>query len=273
MAHSPSFLAIIPARSGSKRLKDKNIKPLCGKPLLAWSIESALDCDYIDEVVVSTDSTLYADIALSYGASVPFIRPDSLSKDTTTTFEVLEHCIHYYKEVLNKAFDYVVLLQPTSPLRQSWHIKEACEKILSCNKDSLISISPCEHSPLWCNTLGEDEDMSHFLADSILNVRSQDLPQFYRLNGVLFIAKTEVLLTYQTFFTPKSIAYKIENIYSSDIDSALDFDIATLLANRLTGGGAEHKLISPYFPSFHLNLPSLPNFQSLLNSHTLAKVA
>ena len=94
-----TFLAIIPARSGSKGLPDKNIKHLCGKPLLAWSIESALDSQYIDEVVVSTDSSIYADIAKSYGANVPFLRPKSLSSDTTTTFDVLEHCIKFYKNL------------------------------------------------------------------------------------------------------------------------------------------------------------------------------
>lgn len=247
MYQGHSFLAIIPARSGSKGLPDKNIKPLCGKPLLAWSIQAALDSKYIDEIVVSTDSNIYADIAKSYGANVPFLRPDYLSSDTTTTFEVLEHCIDYYKKELNKEFDYVVLLQPTSPLRQSWHIKESCEKIITHNMDSLISVCKCEHSPLWSNTLPEDENMNGFLQDSIRNVRSQDLPQYYRLNGVIFIAKTQSLLTHRSFFTPQSIAYKMDNIYSSDIDSPLDFDFATLLATKVMGGGADTKLINnPY---------------------------
>ncbi len=106
-----TFLAIIPARSGSKGLPDKNIKLLCGKPLLAWSIESALDSKYIDEVVVSTDSSVYADIAKSYGANVPFLRPESLSSDTTTTFDVLEHCIRFYKESLGKTYELLSLME------------------------------------------------------------------------------------------------------------------------------------------------------------------
>lgn len=228
-----SFLAVIPARSGSKRLPDKNIKPLCGKPLLAWSIESALDSKYIDEVVVSTDSELYADIARKYGANVPFLRPENLSLDTTTTFEVLEHCIRFYKEALGKEFNYIVLLQPTSPLRQAWHINEACEKVLARNVNSLISVCKCEHPPVWSNTLPDDEDMSEFIPSSVQGVRSQDLPQYYRLNGAIFIAKTDVLLSTKNFLTSKTIAYKMDNIYSSDIDSLLDFEFANFLATYI----------------------------------------
>ncbi len=241
-SHNHSFLSIIPARSGSKRLPDKNIKLLCGKPLLAWSVESALDSKYIDEVVVSTDSSVYADIAKSYGANVPFLRPESLSSDTTTTFDVLEHCIRFYKESLGKEFDYIVLLQPTSPLRQAWHIDEACEKIITKEMDSLISVCKCEHPPLWSNTLPENENMNDFIPKAVREIRSQDLPQYYRLNGTIFIAKTESLLTHKSFLTPQTIAYKMDNLYSSDIDSALDFTFAEFLASHIrdiNGGGGE----------------------------------
>lgn len=246
LTHSHSrFLSIIPARSGSKRLPDKNIKSLCGKPLLAWSIESALNSKYIDEVVVSTDSSVYADIAKSYGANVPFLRPESLSSDTTTTFDVLEHCIRFYSESLGKTYDYVVLLQPTSPLRQAWHIDEACEKIITKKVDSLISVCKCEHPPLWSNTLLENENMNDFIPKSVREIRSQDLPQYYRLNGTIFIAKTESLLTHKSFLTPQTIAYKMDNLYSSDIDSALDFTFAEFLASHIrdiNGGGGNTQL-------------------------------
>ena len=258
-AHTTShlqFLSIIPARSGSKRLPDKNIKLLCGKPLLAWSIESALDSQYIDEVVVSTDSSVYADVAKSYGANVPFLRPESLSSDTTTTFDVLEHCIRFYKESLGKTYDYVVLLQPTSPLRQAWHIDEACEKILTKGVSSLISVCKCEHSPLWSNTLPDDENMSDFIPKAVREIRSQDLPQYYRLNGTIFIAKTKSLLAAKSFLTPDTIAYKMDNLYSSDIDSALDFEFAAFLAShieRINGGG--NTQLKPRIPSISLPLP------------------
>ncbi len=243
--HNNRFLCIIPARSGSKRLPNKNIKPLCGKPLLAWSIEAARESKYIDEIVVSTDSKEYAEIAKCFGASVPFLRPKELSLDTTTTFEVLEHCIRFY-ENLGKWFDYVVLLQPTSPLREAWHIKEACEKLITSGADSVISVCKCEHPPLWSNTLPENEDMSGFIAPEIRNIRSQDLPCYYRLNGAIFIAKTKALLESKDFFTKHTIAYKMDTMYSSDIDSSLDFEFAHFLAKYLqkearkmrVGGGA-----------------------------------
>ncbi|TLD96617.1 acylneuraminate cytidylyltransferase family protein [Helicobacter jaachi] len=231
---SKRFLAIIPARAGSKRLPDKNIKSLCGKPLLAWSIKSALDSKYIDEVVVSTDSSVYAEIAKDYGANVPFLRPECLASDTTTTFDVLEHCIRFYEQNLQKEFDYIVLLQPTSPLREAWHINESCQKLLDSNANSLISVCKCEHSPLWSNTLAEDESMDNFLSPKVLNVRSQDLPAYYRLNGVIFIAKTKALLQAKSFFMPHSIAYKMDTMYSSDIDTPLDFEIASVIKNHIS---------------------------------------
>lgn len=251
---APSFLAIIPARAGSKRLPDKNIKPLCGKPLIAWSIESALASPYISEVAISTDSEVYASLARKWGASAPFLRPQSLSSDTSTTFDALKHCIEYYKENLGRSFDYIALLQPTSPLRKSLHINQACEKILAKGASSLISVCECEHSPLWCNTLPDDESMSDFLSPQVLGVRSQDLPRYFRLNGVIFIAKTNALLESQGFFTPHTIAYTMPARYSSDIDSALDFEVAEMILARelgfavsYTGGGAELSFsASPY---------------------------
>lgn len=276
-AHKLSFLAIIPARRGSKRLPNKNIKPLCGKPLLAWSIESALDSLYIDEVVVSTDSKEYAQIARKYGANVPFLRPKNLSQDTTSTFEVLRHCIEFYKNELDKEFDYVVLLQPTSPLRKTWHINESCKKIINTYATSLVSVCKCEHSPLWCNTLPEDGNMDNFLSPQVIGKRSQDLPCYYRLNGAIFIAQATALLESQSFFTPHTIAYKMSNQFSSDIDSKLDFDITEFLlacelglAVSYTGGGVGAKVftaqISTYIPT-KLNKLYTPPYHIQSNLH------
>ncbi len=118
MYKDKTFLAIIPARGGSKGLPGKNIKELGGKPLIAWSIEAGLKSKYLDEVMVTTDSEEIASIAKQYGATVPFIRPEYLSNDTATTFDAVKHTIDFYRTEFKKEFNYIVLLEPTSPLRE-----------------------------------------------------------------------------------------------------------------------------------------------------------
>ena len=130
MFDGKTFLSIIPARAGSKGLKQKNLKELCGKPLVCWSIDAGLKSKYIDEVMVSTDDYQIAEVAKTYGAKVPFIRPKFLSKDTTPTFDVIEHAVQYYKSELKKEFDYIVLLEPTSPLREIEDIDNSIKKLM-----------------------------------------------------------------------------------------------------------------------------------------------
>lgn len=219
-----TFLAIIPARGGSKRLPRKNLLDLCGKPLIAWSIEAALKSKYISKVIVSSDDEEILNIAKEYKAD--FIkRPDELASDTATTFDALKHTL----ENVGK-YDYVVLLQPTSPLRSEKHIDEAIELLKEKNADAIISVCEMEHSPLWSNTLDENLDMSNFLRDEVLNKRSQDLPKYYRLNGAIYICKTDKLLENKGFFLKENIyAYKMNKKHSVDIDEEIDFIIAEKL--------------------------------------------
>jgi CMP-N,N'-diacetyllegionaminic acid synthase len=216
-----TFLAIIPARGGSKRLPRKNLLDLCGKPLIAWSIEAALKSKYISKVIVSSDDEEILNIAKEYKAD--FIkRPDELASDTATTFDALKHTLKNVGK-----YDYVVLLQPTSPLRSEKHINEAIELLKEKNADAIISVCEMEHSPLWSNTLNEDLNMSNFLRDEVLNKRSQDLPKYYRLNGAIYICKTEELLENKGFFIKENIyAYKMDKKHSVDIDEEIDFIIA-----------------------------------------------
>jgi CMP-N,N'-diacetyllegionaminic acid synthase len=219
-----TFLAIIPARGGSKRLPRKNLLDLCGKPLIAWSIEAALKSKYISKVIVSSDDEEILNIAKEYKAD--FIkRPDELASDTATTFDALKHTL----ENVGK-YDYVVLLQPTSPLRSEKHIDEAIELLEEKSADAIISVCEMEHSPLWSNILDENLDMSNFLRDEVLNKRSQDLPKYYRLNGAIYICKTEKLLENKGFFIKDNIyAYKMDKKHSVDIDEEMDFVIAEKL--------------------------------------------
>lgn len=225
MLHEKAFLAIIPARGGSKRLPRKNVLPLGGKPLIAWSIEAAKESKYIDEIVVSSDDNTILDIADQYNIK-KIKRSAKLSSDNATTIDVITNTIKTCK----RNFDYIILLQPTSPLRNAKHIDDAIELLEEKGADAIISVCEAEHSPLWSNTLQNDYDMSQFLNKNLLNKRSQELQTYYRLNGAIYIANKEKLLKQNSFFLDKNIyAYIMTQKESIDIDTKLDFDFATFL--------------------------------------------
>ena len=228
MISGKRLLAIIPARSGSKRLPRKNILDLAGKPLIAWTIEAALESKYIDRIVVSTDSKEISSISRKYGADVPFMRPDELATDETTSIDVVLHQLDQLEEC-NDSYSYVILLQPTSPLRTAENIDESVELLKSRNSDAVISVCKVEHSPLWCNTIPADGSLLNFLDDSILNKRSQDLNQYYRLIGAFFLCNIKLLKKEKNFFLKSnSIAYKMNEEQSIDIDSKNDFMCASM---------------------------------------------
>lgn len=224
MLDGKTFLAIIPARGGSKRLPRKNILDLGGKSLIAWSIEAALKSKYIDKVVVTSDDNEILTIAQQYKAET-IKRPKELANDTATTFDAIDHAIDNYPQ-----YDYIVLLQPTSPLRTNRHIDEAIELLMSKNADATISVCEMDHSPLWSNTLPADANMSAFIRDEVKNKRSQDLERYYRLNGAIYICKIDILLEKKSFFLDNNIyAYVMDRNSSVDIDEEVDFVIADAL--------------------------------------------
>jgi CMP-N-acetylneuraminic acid synthetase len=224
MLHNKTFLAVIPARGGSKRLPKKNILPLGGKPLIAWSIEAAKESKYIDKIVLSSDDADILSIAKEY--KIQAIQRDAhLASDTATSLDVV-------KDVLTKvaAYDYIILLQPTSPLRTSRDIDAALQLLMEKNADAVISVCESEHSPLWSNALPKDSSMHNFLDRNLLNKRSQDLESYYRLNGAIYIIKREKLLEQNSFFLDEKIyAYIMDQRASVDIDTQLDFDFARFL--------------------------------------------
>jgi CMP-N,N'-diacetyllegionaminic acid synthase len=224
MYKSKTFLGIIPARGGSKRLPRKNVLDLCGKPLIAWSIKAGLNSKYIDKVVVSSDDDEILNISSNFGAET-IKRPVELASDTATTFDAIKHTIDNFEN-----YDYIVLLQPTSPLRDAKHIDEAIELLEEKQADAVVSVCEVDHSPLWSNTLPENGNMSSFLRDEVLNKRSQDLEKYYRLNGAIYICKTEKLLEEKSFFLKENIfAYIMDRKSSVDIDEEVDFKIAEVL--------------------------------------------
>lgn len=224
MYKEKSFLAIIPARGGSKRLPRKNVLDLAGKPLIAWTIEASLKSKYIDQVIVTSDDDEILGISKQFGAET-IKRPEELASDTATTFDAIEHAIKH-----SEKFDYVVLLQPTSPLRTEHHIDEAIELLYEKHADAIISVCEMDHSPLWSNTLPENGSMGKFLREEIKNKRSQDLEKYYRLNGAIYVCKTDKLLDKKSFMLKDNIfAYEMDKKSSVDIDEEIDFKIAKVL--------------------------------------------
>ena len=236
MLDGKKVLGIIPARGGSKRLPRKNLLILEGRPLIAHTIEAGLLSHYIDELVVSTDDLEIADIAKSYGAQVPFIRPAALSRDESGSFEVIQYTIEYYKNSENREFDYIVYLQPTSPLRDKTEIDNAMLFMLNKNADAIVSVCEVEHTPLWCNKLPDNLSMEGFLMDHVKYKRSQDLDRYYRLNGAIYIINISRLLVEKTFFIKNNIfAYIMPQEKSVDIDTALDMKLcAVLMQERMS---------------------------------------
>ncbi|WP_038070666.1 acylneuraminate cytidylyltransferase family protein [Hydrogenovibrio kuenenii] len=225
-------LALIPARQGSKRLPNKNIKMLAGKPLIAWTIEAALASDLVKDrmmdVFVSTDSEEIADIAREHGAKVPFLRPDELASDTASTKDAITHALKTLKE-MGQEYDCLILLQPTSPLRQSFHIDEAFALFLDKDAESVTSVSELEHPIEWTMTLEDDLKLDNFFQENAeaLKTRSQDLPTRYRLNGALVIHKTKTFFADQVLPQQKDVyAYVMERKYAVDIDELADFQYA-----------------------------------------------
>lgn len=217
-------IAIIPARSGSKGLIDKNIKYLCGKPLLAYTIEAAKNSNIFDEIIVSTDSNEYGRIAEEYGAKY-LERLSQLAQDNSPTYVVIEDVLSR----INKQIEYFVLLQPTSPLRNENHIKEACDKFeTNFDKfDYLVSMKEAEHNDDLIKQIDEDNSLKNFDKD-FSNYKRQGF-KYYEPNGAIFIGKPKEYLIHKHFFGDKSIAYFMDKKDSIDIDDEIDFKIAECL--------------------------------------------
>lgn len=223
-------IAIITARSGSKGLPDKNIKELCGKPLMAYSIEAALQSGMFDTVHVSTDSEKYAEIARKFGADVPFLRDEATSSDTAGSWDAVREVLKKYRD-LGQEFDTITLLQPTSPLRTAQDIKDGYELFQKQEAVAVVAVCEMEHSPLWSNTLPENRCLDGFLGKAE-NAQRQQLATYYRINGALYIASAEAVLKKENLYGEKSFALVMPQERSVDIDSELDFIIAQVVMQQ-----------------------------------------
>ncbi len=223
-------LAIIPARSGSKGLKDKNIKELSGKPLLAYSIEAARESGLFDEIMVSTDSPQYAEIAKSFGANVPFLRSESNSGDKASSWDVVLEVLSKYFET-NQKYDSVCLLQPTSPLRTAKDIADAYKLLETKQADAVTSVCEVDHSPLWTMTLPPNLSLEEFKKRDSDTPR-QLLEKYYRLNGTIYIRKINYSSKGIQFIDTNEFAFIMPRERSIDIDTELDFIIAEAIINK-----------------------------------------
>jgi len=224
MINGKRVIAIIPARGGSKGLPGKNIKELCGKPLIAWSIEAGLASQYIDEVIVTTDSEEVAGIARDFGATVPFIRPAELASDTATSFDTVKHAIDFYQNELNKTFDYIVLLEPTSPLRESGDIDGMIEKIISVEDqfDAIVSLGEAHlHPSIMKKTDGSK--IEPFCKELIMATRRQDNAIAYFPYGVAYIVKTKTFFEEKSFYPCRTTHKIIKRYQCYEIDDIYDF--------------------------------------------------
>ncbi len=225
------ILAIIPCRSGSKGLKDKNIKELCGKPLCAYTIEAAIEANCFEEVHFSTDSAEYAKIAEKYGAKVPFLRDSILATDTSSSWDVVKKVTQRYAEK-GKVFDAVMILQATSPLRSSEDILNAIKLFKEKSANAIVSVAETEHSPYWSAELPEDGNMAVF-HERVKNVyRRQEGAVSFSLNGALYLVKVPYLFECENIFQERCYAYVMPQERSFDIDTQFDFDLCSFLMSE-----------------------------------------
>jgi len=223
MYNNKSFLAIIPARSGSKGIPDKNIKEINNKPLMAYTIETCQRAKVFDEIIVSTDSMHYAKIARAYGASIPFIRPEHLASDSASTLDVILHVLHELN-ALGRTYDYFMLLQPTSPLRTEENIIQSIDVLFNHDANTVISICKLDHPTnltVQLNAVGRLD----FVFDDSKQVRRQDIESEFRINGAIYLCNIDYFLKYKSFYGEKSHPYIMSKLSSIDIDDIDQFKL------------------------------------------------
>ncbi len=224
MIKGKSVLAVIPARGGSKGLERKNIKPICGKPLIAWSIEKAKKSRYLDVILVSTDDDEIADVAKDYGAYVPYKRPSEFATDHSPTSDVIRHALSYFKKNESKEFDFIVLLEPTSPLREDDDIDLMLEIITRehYKYDSIVSVGEVIEHPSIMKRL-TDGSIEPFCPSLEQTTRRQDNTPAYFPFGVAYIAKTKSYLEENTFYTKRCTYFLIKRYQNYEIDDIYSF--------------------------------------------------
>ena len=226
------ILGIIPARGGSKSVPQKNIRLLAGKPLMAYTIETAQKCNMLNRTIVSTDNDEIAEVAKKYGGDVPFMRPNNLSLDNTPMVPVIQHAVYFIEKKENFHVDVVVLLDTTYPFRRVEDIEACIQKLERKNADSVVTVCEVEHNPYFVMMeLNDDKLVPLIKCDKVIT-RRQDAPEVYRLNAAVYAVKRDVLMNKNKVITDNTIAVIMSQELSTHIDHEIDFEFAEYLMKK-----------------------------------------
>lgn len=232
MINGNTVLAIIPARAGSKGILNKNIKQLNGKPLIGWTIDEVIKSNYLDKIIVTTDSNEIAEIANKHGAETPFIRSKELSDDVTTGNDVIIHTLKWFDEYGSK-YDFFVYLQPTSPLRKTVHISEALEMLAKDTRaTSVVSVCESKRHPFWMKKIDNDGYLDDFLEPIEAYPNRQDLPKVYFPNGAIYATTWNIYLEDESFYKRRCLPYVMDEYTSIDLDTLSDWEYVEYLLSR-----------------------------------------
>lgn len=225
-----TIVGLITARGGSKGLPGKNIRPLGGKPLIAWTISAAQRAESIARVVVSTDDNEIADVARKFGAEVPFMRPAELAQDRSPHIDVVLHALDTLASGDGVVPDALMLLQPTSPFRTADDIDAAVRLARQKSAPAIVSVVETHDHPFLVRRQNADGSLAQFVPCDIAYPRRQDLPPAYALNGAIYLCGVETIRRLQTFEPPGTLAYEMPPERSLQIDTSWDFDLCSLIA-------------------------------------------
>ncbi len=235
------ILGVITARGGSKSIPRKNIRELAGKPLIAWTIEAAKESGVFDRIILSTDDPEIAEVGRKWGIDVPFMRPAELAEDTTPHLPVMQHAVTWLKEQEGYEPDFVAILQPTAPLRQAFHLREAVELLRKTGADSVVSMVeiPGHFSPYWAVEVDENGLGTLLVSGEPIKKRiprRQSLPKAYAHSGAIYLFRTGLLFdpAEPNFYGDKVAAYVMEDKYNVNIDGPEDWERAEIAVKKLS---------------------------------------
>lgn len=227
-------LFVITARGGSKGVPKKNIREIGGLPLIAYKIIAAKRCDVASRIIVSTDDNEIAEVAKKFGAEVPFMRPSYLASDTASSMDVVEHAMKWVDEHDSNTYDYVCMLEPSSPFASYDDLDAAFKLIVESNADTLLGMKEVEVNRVFINTLDVNNGLSYFYEaiKNLQSIRRQDQKKEYTMNGCMYIAKWNYFKNKKIFHSVNSIPYIMSEEKSIEIDSLFNFDIACYLVEK-----------------------------------------
>jgi CMP-N,N'-diacetyllegionaminic acid synthase len=240
-----NIVAMIPARSGSKGIKGKNLRCIAGKPLISYTIDAALASRLVSRVLVSTDSAEMRALAVRLGAEAPFIRPPELANDTACMVDVMRHCVRYLERQLHYRTEMLVTLYPTSPFRTGMQIDEAITQFLDSDADCLVSVSRQKHHPYWTLDVDPEGKLFHYFGKDKLYYRRQDMPVTYEQNGAIYIVPpANVTKLDRRSMTDNTLSYIMEGPSALNIDDEHDLLLANAIAAGMEDRAAFHRTCS-----------------------------